>query len=119
MNIELKGYMESVATFYADNATPEYPVKISANKKVADAANGDIFAGIAVNFRPGVAGSGFAGVQTAGYAELPFSGTAPALGYKELAADGAGGVKAVTAGTGRVYLVVNADANAKRIGFIL
>ena len=43
-----------------------------------------------------------------GFMTLAYSGTAPALGYAALGADGDGGVKAVTTG-GRTVLVVEVN----------
>jgi len=49
-------------------------------------------------------------VVLGGLVRLPFSGTAPGLGWTALAADGQGGV---TAGSGREYLVVDVDEAGK------
>jgi hypothetical protein len=49
---------------------------------------------------------------TAGY-----TGSAPALGWSGLAADGSGGVK--TSETGREYLVVDVDTDAQTVTFAL
>ena len=53
-----------------------------------------------------------------GFVELPYSGEAPAVGYQTLAADGAGGVKTVTAG-GRSLLVVMVDSANETVGVFL
>lgn len=58
-------------------------------------------------------------VKTAGYVELGYSGTAPAVGYATLAADAAAGkVKTVTSG-GAQYLVIKVDTAAGTVGFIM
>jgi len=86
------------------------PVKISANKTVALAANGNAFFGI-VDFIE--AANGNCAVREEGYVTVAYSGTAPVVGFDDLAADGAGKVKAVTAGSGVLVHVVNVDtANA-------
>ena len=63
--------------------------------------------------------TGAALAEQAGYVELGYSGTAPAVGYATLAADAAAGkVKAVTTG-GAQYLVIKVDAAAGTVGFIM
>ncbi len=113
MSIKFNGLMDEVATFKrAAEITKGYPVKVSANDTVAAAANGNPFCGVAVN------GSGsLQGVQLKGYVELPYSGTAPTVGYCALVANGNGGVKADA--SGRSYLVVNVDTTDTKVGLIL
>ena len=53
-----------------------------------------------------------------GYVELPYTGTAPAVGYALLAADGKGGVRTAASG-GRSCLVVHVDTAEKKIGLFL
>ena len=55
---------------------------------------------------------------TGGYVELPYTGTAPAVGYALLAADGKGGVRTAASG-GRSCLVVHVDTAEKKIGLFL
>ncbi len=52
-----------------------------------------------------------------GFVKTPYSGTAPALGYTALAADGNGGVKA--ASSGPLRLVLELDTTKKTVGFCL
>ena len=78
---------------------------MSGNGRVAACADGDSFCGVIETVRKGVAG-----VQLHGFAELSYTGEAPALGFTGLQANGQGGVKA--AGT-RTYLVVSVDPAAK------
>lgn len=54
-----------------------------------------------------------AAVLLHGFAALPYSGAAPALGYVALSADGAGGVQVDTAGAS--YLAVAVDTAAKTV----
>jgi len=62
------------------------------------------------------AGDGVATVQVEGYVTLPYTGTAPGVGHKELVANGAGGVKTpATAGTGIYYWIVDGDATAQTV----
>ena len=56
-------------------------------------------------------------VQYRGFVTLPYSGTAPSVGYGILAADGAGGVKG--AQSGESYLIVNVDTTAKTVCVLL
>ena len=51
--------------------------------------------------------NGIAGVQLHGFAEVDYTGTAPGLGYVNLAANGSGGVKVLS--NGRACLVVSVD----------
>ena len=58
-------------------------------------------------------------VQLRGFVTLPYSGTtAPSLGYNALEADGAGGVK-VGESSARERLVVEVDATAGKVTFLL
>lgn len=113
MNISLKGFDSSAATFeISGEIAIGAPVKISANNTVSACAAGDDFIGAALTVRDSLAG-----VQLTGAVTLPFSGTAPALGYTAIAADGAGGVKALT--SGRKMLVVAVDSAAGTADIIL
>lgn len=88
------------------------PCKLTANGTVGACAAGDEFVGVA-----GVTREGIVGVAMGGFVTLPYSGTAPALGYGTLAADGNGGVK--TASTGRRCCVAEVDTVAKTVGLFL
>lgn len=87
--------------------------KITGNCKVGKAAAGDVAFGLVKLVRDGVAT-----VQVEGYAKLPYSGTAPGLGYTTLAADNAGGMKSVSTG-GKAYFVCEVDTTAGRLGLLL
>lgn len=61
-------------------------------------------------------GGGVSGVQRKGFKLVSYSGADPALGYTELVADGAGGVKVpAVAGTGRIVHIVGIDAVASTV----
>ncbi len=90
------------ATFECDQASVGQVCKVTANGKVAPCVDGENFCGIIESVRKGAAG-----VQLHGFAEVKYSGSAPALGFSNLQSNGTGGVKA--AGT-RSYLVVSVDA---------
>lgn len=69
------------------------PVKMGAsNETIALAGDGDNFFGIV---RTIAEADAVAGVQEDGYVVLPYTGSAPALGWNFLAADAANGVKVV------------------------
>jgi len=115
VKVSFQGIGESVVTFYnsrTNGAISGEPVKMSGNGEVAHCADGDRFFGVAL-----ASDGGFAAVQTDGYAEINYSGIAPAVGFTKLAADGTGGVK--TAETGGEFLVVEVDAANKTVGLML
>lgn len=92
--------------------TAGYPCHFTGNDTVANSASGGEFCGVIEGVR-----SGLVTVQYHGFVTLPYSGTAPAVGYGILAADGTGGVK--TATSGRSYLIVHVDTAAKTLGLML
>lgn len=113
MKVSFEGVGEQVISFAKANGTEKNMlVKVSANNTVAACAAGDKFAGccIAVN-------GGFADVKTAGYIEVGYTGTAPAVGYAKLVAADNGKVKTGT--DGREYLVLKVDTAAATVGFIM
>lgn len=113
MKVSFEGVGEQVLSFMkASGVEKGSLVKLSANATVAKCAAGDNFAGVCIK-----ADDSFADVKTAGYVELGYTGTAPAVGYAKLTADGDGNVK--TADTGREYLVINVDSAAAVVGFIM
>lgn len=97
----------------AESAQAGQVCKLTVNATVGACAAGDSFCGVVTDVRGGVAA-----VTTAGYVELKYTGTAPAVGYQALAADGAGGVKTVTTG-GRSLLVVMVDSTNETVGVFL
>ena len=113
MKVSFEGAGEQVLSFMkASGVEKGSLVKLSANATVAKCAAGDNFAGVCIK-----ADDSFADVKTAGYVELGYTGTAPAVGYAKLTADGDGKVK--TADTGREYLVISVDSAAAVVGFIM
>ena len=110
MKVSFEGAGEQVLSFMkASGVEKGSLVKLSANATVAKCAAGDNFAGVCIK-----ADDSFADVKTAGYVELGYTGTAPAVGYAKLTADGDGNVK-----TGREYLVISVDSAAAVVGFIM
>lgn len=116
MKVSFEGIGESVITFYnseSSAATAGVPVKMSANGEISACADGDRFLGVALDCN-----EDFAAVQTGGYIEVSYSGTAPAVGYVSLAADGTGKVKAAESGGGQ-FLIVEVDTTNKILGLML
>ncbi|MGI5935766.1 MAG: hypothetical protein ACOX7I_03025 [Oscillospiraceae bacterium] len=136
MKVSFEGIGETIATFYnngANGAEKGAPVRLSSSGEVCKCAAGENFAGVAVS----VSGD-FAAVQIAGYVKLPYSGdVAPQAGRQHLVADGQGGVMVdagtegmVTIGdtdyptgavtyTGNSYLVLDVDASARLVCFMM
>lgn len=94
------GYLS--ATFPAGTAVVGKVCKLSSTGAANTCAAGDRFCGIVTTVR-----GGYAGVQVHGFVTVSYSGTAPALGYSALSANGNGGIKADA--TGHTYLVVKVD----------
>ena len=114
MGISFEGIGQWAATFACGETAVGQVVKISGNGEVVACADGDSFCGVVVFVsRDGAACS----VALGGMGGVPYTGTAPALGWTGLAADGNGGVKALT--TGRSYLVVDVDESDKTVTFAL
>lgn len=114
MEISLNGYGEGIATFEAGEGTRAgAPVKLTGNGAVGPCAEEDDFCGVARNVR-----GGYAAVQLAGYARLPFSGDSPEVGFRQLSASAEGGVQAAASG-GRSLLVTDVDEAAGTLGIIL
>lgn len=105
---------EKYVTFLASEGTEQGTVcKLSANDTVGGCGENDVFCGVAAEVK-----NGCAAVVMGGYVELPYTGTAPAVGYALLAADGKGGVCTAASG-GRSCLVVHVDTAEKKIGLFL
>ena len=112
-SISMQGIGEGCLTAKAGaSATAGYPCHFSANDTVADSANGAVFSGVIAGVRDELVT-----VQYRGFVTLPYTGTAPAVGYATLAANGAGGVK--TASGGRSLLVVSVDTTAATVCVLL
>ncbi len=112
MSVSFNGFNENTATFKAnEEIAGGAPVKMSESDTVAPCANGDKFCGFAIE-----CSGGYASVQLSGTVTAIYSGTAPEVGYANLASDGEG----VTASdNGREYLVVAVDEAKKTVTFIM
>lgn len=115
MKVSFEGVGESVVTFYNSKtaaAGAGVPVKMSGNGEVSACADGDRFFGVAL-----ACDTDFAAIQTDGYVELVYTGSAPTVGFTKLVSGGGSGVK--TAETGGEFLVVDVDTVNKIIGLML
>ena len=112
MNYSYEGIGQWCATFAGSQAEEGQVVKLTAGKTVGPCAAGDGFCGVV----RAVAHDGKAcTVQLGGLASVKYSGTAPAVGYTELMADGSGGVsKPGENQSGSSYLVLSVDSAADK-----
>ena len=110
MSISYQGIGEWCATFGCGAVSEGEIVKVSANGTVAKCTAGNGFCGVV----RAIAHDGKAcTVQLGGLAEVKYSGTAPAVGYAELVANGTGGVsKPGDNQSGSAYLVLSVDSAA-------
>ena len=107
MSISYEGIGEWCATFVCGAVSEGDIVKVSANGTVGKCTAGVVRA---------VAHDGKAcTVQLGGLASVKYSGTAPAVGFSELVADGLGGVsKPGENQSGSSYLVLSVDSAADK-----
>ena len=112
MSVSFYGTQEVVLSFEADTVTNGYPVVVSQNNQVSDAQDGAVPVGVALHVRQDIAA-----VQVKGYLELPYTETAPSLGWARIVANGQGGVK--SAPEGLSCLLVNIDTDSKTVGLYL
>lgn len=114
MMVSFEGIGQWSATFACTDVQEGQVVKISGSGEVGKCAAGDGFCGVVNTVgRDGMA----CGVVMGGMVTVPYTGSAPALGWSGLAANGEGGVKAD--GAGMKYLVAAVDEAAKNVTFVL
>ncbi len=114
MSISFTGINEQVITFKtASELASGTLVKISDNGTVTACSSGDKIAGVVLFCRDNLAA-----VQTGGFVSLPYSSTAPALGFTAIAAASATEVKADSA-NGRQLLVIETDSTSTTAGIML
>ena len=110
-DICLQGYNSRYITMQADGKMePGDLVVMSGNNTVKKAAAGK-FVGVAHAVR-----GDYVLVQTGGFAVLPYSGTAPTVGFATLASDS--NADAAASASGREVLVTEVDATAKTVGVL-
>ncbi|MBR0412102.1 MAG: hypothetical protein IJI47_00850 [Eubacterium sp.] len=115
MSISFKGYENKTITFEAaEGLTAGAPVTVDANGKAANASADGYFVGVCTAIR-----NGWASVQTEGYVEVPYTGTAPSHGLVSLVAAGESKVKAGGDGDIALYKVIKVDTENTTVGFIL
>ena len=112
MDISIQGYDTKFVTMRADEGCN----KGSAATITQNGTVGPCTSGAFIGFIAGVVGD-YALVQTSGAVSVPYSGTAPALGYITLKADANGGIAALGEGesAGRAVTVVSAENGAATI----
>ncbi|MDO4749598.1 MAG: hypothetical protein Q4A39_02020 [Eubacteriales bacterium] len=114
MNISFDSIGQTAVTFCNNSSAPAKAgdcVCMSANAEVSAAGANKRFFGVALS-----ADDSFAVVQTAGVVSLPFSGTAPSVGWVKLAANGENGVVQDNT-NGSEFLVL--DVSDSTITFVL
>lgn len=115
MSVSFKGIREEYVTFQcASDLKAGVPVKLTANGTVGACGANDRLIGVAAD----VSTDDHALVQTAGYVELAYSGTAPTVGWTKLICT-ATGVTAESATNGGEYLVIEVDTQNSKVGFML
>ena len=112
MNISYEGIGHLGVTFPAGGCEAGCVCKLDTDGAAAACSAGDKFCGVAET----VSAFG-AGVQIHGFVTVPYTGTAPAMGYAALSANGSGGVKADS--NGNTYLVAAVDTAAMTVTFEL
>ncbi len=113
MAISYQSVAQECATFYAASGTSSgIPCKISAADTVSACALGDNFCGVIQNVKDGIAC-----VAIRGFVTLPYSGTAPTVGYAALSATADGKVQVDE--SAHEYLIVHIDTTAKTVTFLL
>ena len=109
MDIGFQGIGEWAATLMGGNLTEGHVVKMGSSGTAAACSAGDEFCGVVLK-----GGREACTVQLGGLATLGYTGTAPAVGYAQLEADGSGGVQTAETG-GQTMLVVAVDETAETV----
>ena len=112
MRISYEGIGHLAVTMPADDCVAGQVCKVNSSGAAAACGAGTKFCGIAEAVE-----NGMAAVQVEGFVKMGYTGTAPALGYANLAADGSGNVTANSAGNS--YLVVAVDTSNNTVVFKL
>lgn len=117
MSVSFEGVGQVCATFLGGGLAEGQVVKMTGSGTVGACAADDAFCGVALCCKDDACT-----VQVGGFVTVNYSGAAPAVGWRALAADGNGGVKAVgdeETGSGRVLPVVNVDTAGKTVTVLL
>jgi len=113
MKNSYEGIGQWAATFACSDIAEGQVVKISGSGEVAACADGDQFCGAVISVGRDKQACA---VALGGMVTVPYTGSAPALGWTGLAADGNGGVKAAE---GHDHLVVDVDEGGMTVTFAL
>lgn len=113
MSISFEGVGQVCATFLGSKLAEGQVVKMAGNGTVGACSAGDLFCGVALCCKDDACT-----VQVGGFVSVAYSGTAPAVGWSSLAADGNGGVKTAASG-GMAYLVTDVDTTAETVTIML
>ena len=113
MSVSFEGVGQVCATFLGDGLTEGHVVKLTGNGTVGNCDAGDPFCGVAICCKDDACT-----VQVCGFITVGYSGSAPAVGWTALAADGNGGVKA-DGDDCRKLPVVDVDATAETVTILL
>ena len=114
MKLSYEGIGQWAATFAASQVSEGEMVKVSGNGTVVACAAGDGFCGMVLSVSRG---GDACTVALGGMVQAAYTGTAPALGWSGLSANGTGGVKADS--VGHSYLVVDVDSTGGTVTFVL
>ena len=114
MNISFDGIGQNVVTFLAEEGLSEGQVcKVTASGTVGACSAGERFCGVVHHLED----DGAAAVILAGFVTVPYTGSAPAVGYDKLAA-GDGGAAAANDAGGE-YLVADVDTENLTVTLML
>jgi len=112
MSVSFEGVGQVCATFLGSKLVEGQVVKMKSSGTVGACSADDLFCGVALCCKDDACT-----VQVGGFAAVGYSGTAPAVGWCSLAADGKGGVK--SAASGLTCLVADVDTTAKTVTIML
>ena len=105
MSVSFEGVGQVCATFLGGKLAEGQVVKLTGNGTVGACGDGDHFIGAAICCKDDACT-----VQVRGFVTVGYSGTAPGMGWRTLAADGKGGVNC---------LVADVDAAVKTVTMML
>ncbi len=110
---KLNGFNTKEVTLYTDSKIKVgSTVMLEANCKAVLPASDAKFCGVCTDAR-----GNYITVALSGFVQLPYTGTAPTVGYNNLACDGNGNAK--VSEKGREILVAEVDTTNKTISIIL
>jgi len=93
----------------------DWPAYLSANDQITFSADGEEIQGVIEQ----IEGDGMVSFKTHGVVILGYTGGAPGVGWVQLAANGAGGVKVVTDGTGLYFYCLKDNTTDDEVTIML